>query len=131
MNIYKQASRTGLRFNTERGLLTTEQLWSLPRTVIERAIKAVNKILKESQPDGGDDDLDFLNNASNKVTDVENTLRFNILKDIYITKKEEAEAERNAAKIKAHNNRIDELILRKEEEELEGLSKEELLKLRK
>ena len=32
MNMFEQAARQGFRFNSTRGLLTTEQLWTLPLT---------------------------------------------------------------------------------------------------
>ena len=126
--MYKQANRMKLRFNTEKGMLTVEQLWDCSRAMIGRTIKAVNDILKEQEPTG---DLDFLNEGSIKATDPENKLRFDILKDIYLTKTAEAEALRNAAQIKAHNEKIDAIIARKQEEELESLSLEDLEKLRK
>lgn len=127
--MYKQASQMKLRFITEKGTLTVEQMWDCSRAMIGRTIVAVNEILKELAPTG---DLDFLNDDSAvKTADPENTLRFKVLKDIYLTKKLEAEAKRDEAQIKAHNSKIDSIIARKQEEELEGLSLEDLEKMRK
>lgn len=126
--MYKQASRLKLRFSTEKGELTVDQLWDCTRAMLGRTIKAVNDILKDIEPTG---DLDFLNDDSVATTDPENTLRFKILKDIYITKKEEAEALRDEAKIKAHNEKIDGLILAKKEQEMGEMTVEQLEALRK
>ena len=123
--MYKEATRLGLRFQTNKGLLSTEQLFSLTQTDLASAIKASKKLLKKND----DDDLGFLEDNS-KVDKIEE-LRFNILKDVYLTKKTENEANRAEAEAKAHNAKIDELILRKPETQLAEMSIEELEKLRK
>lgn len=118
--MFKQASKLKLRFQTNRGVLSLEQLWDLSQTDLANAIKAVKKVLKT----GDDDELSFL--ESTKVVDVENQLRFDILKDVYLTKKKEAEESRDAAANKAHNQKILSLIAEKQEEGLKGKSIEEL-----
>lgn len=123
--MYKEASKLKLRFVTNRGLLSTEQLWDLSFTDISNAVKAVKKILKKND----DDDLSFLED-NNKV-DVENQLRFDVLKDVYLTKKKEAEELRDAAENKKWNEKINSLIARKKEGELEAKSVEDLEKLLK
>lgn len=65
------------------------------------------------------------------VVDVENQLRFDILKDVYLTKKKENEELKTAAEVKAHNQKILALIAEKKEGELKELSVEELEKLLK
>lgn len=127
--MYKQASKLKLRFNTEKGSLTVEQLWDCSRAMLARSIKSVNEILKELEPTG---DLDFLTDSGVvKASDPENTLRFKILKDIYITKTEEANAKRDEAEIRLHNDKIDRIIARKQDEELDSMSLEDLEKMRK
>lgn len=123
--MYKQASRLKLRFLTNVGQLSVEQLWDLSQTQLSNAIRAVKKILKKSD----DDELLFL--ESTKEIDVENQLRFDILKDIYLTKKKEVEEIRNAAEIKAYNQKIDTLIAEKKEGQLREMSIEDLEKLYK
>lgn len=121
MSNYKQASKIGLRFQTSKGVLSLEQLWGLSVTDLSNSIKAVKKILKTTD----DDDLSFLEDSKG-VVDVENQLRFDILKDIYITRKEESAALRTKAADKAHNQKILELIAEKKEGDLKGLSVAEL-----
>lgn len=123
--MYKQASQLKLRFSTNVGQLSVEQLWELSQTTLSIAIKSVKKILKKND----DDELSFLEDT--KEVDVENQLRFNILKDVYLTKKKEADELRNAAYIKAHNQKIDSLIAEKQEGKLKEMSIEDLEKLRK
>jgi predicted Zn-dependent protease len=123
--MYKQASKLKLRFQTNRGILSVEQLWDLSQTDLSNAVKAVKKILKKTD----DDELSFLEDS--KIVDVENQLRFDILKDVYLTKKKEAEELRDAAETKAHNQKILTLIAEKQEGKLKEMSIEELEKLLK
>ena len=123
--MYKQASRLKLRFPTIRGPLSTEQLWDLSQAQIAASIRGVKKILKKND----DDELSFLEES--KVVDIENQLRFDILKDVYLTKKKESDEARDAAEVKAHNQKILELISRKKDNELEEKSIEDLEKLLK
>lgn len=123
--MYKKAARLKLRFLTNVGQLSVEQLWDLQPVQLSNAIKAVKAVLKKND----DDELSFLEDT--KTVDVENQLRFDILKDVYITKKNEIDESRNAAAVKAHNSKIDALIAEKEEEGLRSKSIEELKELRK
>lgn len=123
--MYKQASRLRLRFPTPKGVLATEQLWDLSLLDLSNTIKAVKKILKKND----DDELSFL--ESEKTVDTENQLRFDILKDVYLTKQKENEERRNEADVKAHNQKILKLIADKKEDSLKGMSVEDLEKLLK
>ena len=118
--MYKEASRLGLRFQTEVGMLSSEQLWGLSQTKLSNAIKAVKKVLKKND----DDELSFLQDTI--VVDTENQLRFDILKDVYLTKKKEADEIRVAAETKAYNQKILTFIAEKQEDSLKGKSIEEL-----
>lgn len=123
--MFKQASKLKLRFQTSKGPLTAEQLWDLTLTDLATAIKAVKKLLKKAD----DDELSFL--AEGNTVDVETQLRFDILKDVYLTKKAEAEALRDAAATKAHNQKILTLIAEKQDGKLKDMSIEDLEKLLK
>lgn len=118
--MYKQASQLKLRFQTPKGQLTVEQLWDLSMSDLSTTIKAMKKVLKKSD----DNELGFLEEDSkvDKITE----LAFNILKDVYITKKEAAKTLREAADIKEHNQKILTLIAQKQDEELGGKSIDEL-----
>jgi len=120
--MYKQASQLKLRFLTGKGLLSVEQLWDLSQGDLSNAIKAVKKVLKKND----DDELSFL--VDTKVVDVENQLKFDILKDVYLTKKKEAEDLRSAAEIKAHNQKILNKMAALKDKELDGMSMKDLEK---
>lgn len=123
--MYKEASRVGLRFQTTQGSLTVEQLWSLSLNKLSTAIKNLKKQIRTTD----DDELSFLDES--KVVDKEKQLQFEILKDIYITKKQEIDNEKNAMAMKEHNQYILGLIKAKEDQELATKSIDELKALLK
>lgn len=125
--MYKKASQLKLRFLTSVGPLSVEQLWGLSQVQLSNAIKDVKKVLKKS--DNDDDELSFLEDT--KKVDVENQLRFDILKDVYLTNKTENEELRKVADNKAHNQKIDTLIAEKQEGKLREMSIDDLEKLRR
>jgi hypothetical protein len=118
--MYKQASKLKLRFFTGVGQLSTEQLWELSQTQLSNIIKSVKKVLKKND----DDELSFLEDT--KTVDIENQLRFDILKDVYLSKKKEADELRTASDIKAHNQKILMLIADKRDDSLKNMTIEEL-----
>lgn len=127
MSNYKKAAQMKLRFNTEKGMLTVEQLWDCPRAMLKRTITAVQKQIKSTE---GIDELSFLEDDSPAVDPVLQ-LRFDILKDVYITKRDEAKAKTEAEQNKQHNAKIDALIAQKQDEELKEKSIEQLEAMRK
>lgn len=123
--MYKKASRICLRFKTDRGMLSVEQLWSLTTGELSKLIKSLKQQIKKDELD---EELSFLEDENTPVPDDFN-LRFDILKDIYMTKKTDMESQRNQKEIDEHNERIMALICEKEDEDERGLSIEELKKL--
>jgi hypothetical protein len=120
MSDFKQASKLKLRFLTSKGMLSVEQLWDLSQNDLSNSIKAVKKVLKKND----DDELSFLEDS--KVVDTENQLKFDILKDVYLTKKKELDDARDALQIKERNQKILSLIAEKQDESLKSLSIDEL-----
>lgn len=118
--MYKQAAQLGLRFLTSKGNLSVEQLFDLSQTDLANCIKTLKKSLKKND----DDDLSFLDDTS-KV-DVTEQLRFDIIKDVYLTNKKEAEDARDAKAKKEYTNKILSLISDKKDQDLAGKSVEEL-----
>lgn len=119
--MYKKATQLKLRFNTTRGLLSVEQLWDLTPTMLKSAIETQYASVKEAS-----DGLDFLGEST--VDPIEQ-LKFDILKDVYLTKKEQAVEAKKIAEKKTRNKQIMEIIARKQDEELNGKSIEELTKM--
>ena len=124
MENYKKATRVGLRFNTNKGLLTTEQLWSLSIADLSSAIKEVKKKLVKND----DDELSFLEDVSNNQ-DTTEQLRFDILKDVYLTRKEELDNIKMEQTKRLNNQKILEIIADKKERNLRELDVDELEKL--
>lgn len=117
---FKEATRLRLRFQTSKGLLSVEQLWDLSQTDLTACVRGAKKAIKKND----DDDLSFLDNDT--APDSVDQLRFDVLKEVYLTKKKEAEDARNAKQIKEHNQKILELISEKKDGELKGKSITEL-----
>lgn len=121
MDIYKLGNQLGLRFPTTKGLLSIEQLFTLNQTQLAGVVKGCKKVLKGEN----DDELSFLDD--NTSVNKEDQLRFDIAKDIYLTKKAEADEAKTKADRKAFEQKILGLIAEKQEESLKGKSIEELL----
>lgn len=120
--IYKKALQENLRFETTKGLLTVEQLFDLSMTALGRVVRNLNKQRRKDN----DDELSFLDETSTSDPTLE--LKFEIVKDIYQTKKQEREDLKNARSKKEHNDKILSLIAKKKEQDLENLPIEELEK---
>ena len=122
--MYKKAIRKKIRFNSPKGVLNLEQVWSLKpsdlKTMIQELYQQINKD-KHSE-------LDFL---EEETVDSDEKLCFDILVDVYKTKQAETNASKEEQEKRAYNKRIDEIIAQKQEEHLHSLSIEELERLRK
>lgn len=128
MEIFKKASKKKLRFNTNRGVLSVEQLWDLSKDEIRQLVIKAREAAKKSSGEVSDTELSFLDSpAKTKATDDE--LRFEILKDIYLTKKSAEEKAQKRAEIKENNKKILDLIARKQDEALEKKSISQLEKM--
>jgi len=123
--MYKQAAQLKLRFDTPKGPLAAEQLFDLTMTDLSTSIKKVNALLKKEK--ATDDELSFLEGVD--TTETQNSLRFKILKDVYLTKKEARDAATLDYEKKQRKQRIAEIIAKKKDEALENKSIEELEKM--
>lgn len=119
--MYKKASQLKLRVETTRGNLSTEQLWSLSTTELADLVKKAHKKLKEEQAD----DLDFLSETSKPVSEVD-SLTFNILKDVYVTKAEAQKEAQNSRILKEKEQYLLRILEEKKDQDLRGKSIEEL-----
>jgi len=121
MDIYKQALQQGITFQTPKGILSTQQLFKLSLADLANSVKHAKNVLNEKSKD---DELDFLSETS--TVSKEDQLVFDVLKDVYLTKKAERDAVKEAASIKEHNEKILGLIYAKQEQALGDKSLEEL-----
>ena len=123
--MYKQAALLKLRFETSKGNLTAEQLFDLSMSDLSAAIRKVNAQLKKEKAE--DDELAFLEGVD--VVETQNSLRFKILKDVYLTKKEARDAAVIDFEKKQRKQRIAEIIAEKKDAALAEKSIEELEKM--
>lgn len=123
MNIFEKASRTGLRFTTSKGNITTEDLWSLPLTSprgnvnLDDIAKGVNRELQTAQEES------FVTETSSSPT---NELRLEIVKHIIAVRLAERDAAKDQKAKADQKQRLMDAIDRAENRELETKTPEQL-----
>ena len=126
--MYKKASRLKVRFASNVGNLTVEQLWGIRMTDLKEMIKAAHEVVKKTEKT--DEDLLFLEGIGQD--DKEETmakLRFDILKDVYITRMNETKAASEEAITNREIKHLEEILAKKREESLSSMSEEDIMKL--
>lgn len=118
--MFDKATRMKLCFESNKGLLSVEQVWDLSLTALNEMAKGLSRQVKAAETD----EEDFIGTKSN--VDSELQLRFDVVKHIIGVKLKERDDSRDAAERKANNQIILELIQRKKQQELESKSVEEL-----
>jgi hypothetical protein len=127
--MYKKAFREKLRFNIGQGVWSTEALFEISMSNLKKVVEVTHKQLKELSK-AEDDDLAFLESevpTENKELELAK-LRFEIAKDVYVTRRDERTAASEDAKNAAEIKHLEEVLARRKEQELENLSSEELEK---
>ena len=125
-NLFLQATREKFRFESSKGDLSVEQLWDLPLTSrtgfdLDTVAKAVNSDLK------GANEESFVNTTNNPaVSRLQNKLE--VVKAIIEIKLAEAEAAKKRAEKAAERQRLMGVLHSKKDQELQGLSVEEIEK---
>ncbi len=124
--MFEKASRLKLRFGTQKGNLTTEDLWDLPLTnkigiSLDDIAKSLNRILKENE------DESFV--VKTKTVNIIHKLKFEIVKHIISVKLDEVESAKSALKNKDQKEKILRIIASKEDESLKEESLENLKKM--
>ncbi len=126
MNIFEQATRQALRFSSNRGELSTEQLWDLPLTSrqgfdLDSVAKEVNQRLKSVTEES------FVVKTTNPEKD-SLELKLEVLKHIIAAKQAEADARRNAAERAAERQKLYDILAEKQDSALKDLSVEDIQK---
>lgn len=121
MENFKLATQQKLRFQTNRGVLTTEQLWDLSLADLDSLAVQLQTEYEESGKKS------FL--VKRSVKDKTSKLKFDVVLDVLQTKAEEAEEAKTKAENKAFNQKIEAIIEEKQEEGLKSKSVKELEKL--
>ena len=123
-NLFLQATREKFRFESSKGDLSVEQLWDLPLTSrtgfdLDTVAKAVNANLKSSNEES------FVNVSNNPAVS-RLQAQLEVVKAIIEVKLVQAEATKKRAEKAAERQRLMEVLHSKKDQELQGLSVEEI-----
>lgn len=118
MENFKSATQQKLRFQTSKGLLSTEQLWDLSLTDLDTLAVSLESEYKDS----GKKSFLVTKSAKDKTA----KLKFDVVVDVLTTKVEEAQQATEKAENKAHNEKILNLIAEKKDDALSRKSVKEL-----
>lgn len=119
--MFENALKNGFRYPSNKGLITTEDLFWLSLNDLNEIAKKINKLIKDSEEESFIPGPNFNNNNDSK--------RLDIVKHIINLKINEQNAKMIEKSNAEKRQRIMELINKKDEESLENMSKEELEKL--
>jgi len=125
IELFEKASKMKLRFQTSRGLVTTEDLWDMPlvdsRTnfSLDALAKWINRQVKEAEEES------FVEPHSTKNTTL--VLALDIVKRVIEVKLKNIEAQDKRAATTARKDKILEILASKEDEGLRAKSAEELM----
>lgn len=128
--MFEKASRLKLRINTNKGVITVEDLWELPLTSTRSNVLSLQTVARGiAATIRNEVEEDFVGEATNE--NVIADLQMGIVKHVIAVKKVE-----NAAKVAAcanitHNAQIDDLIAAKHFEAKKEMTIEELQALKK
>jgi hypothetical protein len=116
--MYKEALQKKLRFKTNKGMISTEDLFDLSLQNLNTLAIMLDKKISEAPKKS------FIEELSAEENDDE--LCFSIVKDVINIKLKARKDNIDKAQVNARNKRIAELIAKKEDEALESKSIEEL-----
>lgn len=125
--MFEKAARIKLRFESNKGLLTAEDLFDLPltsnsgRANLDDIAKALHKKLKSG------DDVSFV--LKEKKSDETVQLAFDIVIHVINVKMAEADEARKQAENRDRKQQLMAIIAQKESEQLAGMDLDELKKL--
>ena len=125
--IFEKASQMKLRFKTTLGQITTEDLWDLPLTSKSRnpSLDGLYKQISKDAKADVEESYVLKSSTTNEVA----KLQLNILTHIMDIKMAEAEEAKARVAKEAKRQQILGLIADKENQELAGASKDDLLKM--
>jgi hypothetical protein len=122
--LFEMASQFKFRY-PYKGMITTEDLWDLTPAQLDTVYKTLNKELNAAQEDG----LIVTKSADEGVKANELRNKLEIVKHIFTAKQQAVELRRIAAENATKKQRIMEIIAKKQDNALENMSEEDLLKM--
>lgn len=120
MSVFEKATKKQLRFNTTRGLLTTEQLWQLSLQDLDTLGMAIKKEIKESSEE-------TLLSTTKRVNPTEQ-LKLDVIVRIIEVKQKDAEARAKRVEKAGKLQQLQQLAATKENEKFNEQSLEEIQK---
>ena len=129
MNIFEQATRRAIRFESAKGDLSVEQLWDLPlqsrnQFDLDTVAKTVNRQLNDVTEES------FVSVRENPAKETL-SLKLELVKHIISVKLQEAEEARNRANKASEKEKLLRLLDEKQNEALRALTPEEIQELLK
>ena len=124
MNIFEQATRRAIRFESAKGDLSVEQLWDLPlqsrnQFDLDTIAKTVNRQLNDVTEES------FVSVRENPAKETL-SLKLELVKHIISVKLQEAEEARNRANKASEKEKLLRLLDEKQNEALRALTPEEI-----
>jgi hypothetical protein len=116
--LFEKAVRAKLRFITERGVVSLEDLWDLPLSALNDLAKNTNREVKASEEE------DFLKTATAK--DKSLALQFEVLLYVLKTKVEERDAKIASVAKAEQKAKLVNALARKQDASMEAMSEEEI-----
>lgn len=123
--MFEKASRLKLRFVSPQGSLSVEDLWEIPLTTTRSSVASLNEVAKNvSRALKASGEEDFVNPKSGEDEVLQ--LQLDIVKHIIQVRQAENEFRRLQADRREKKAHLLELIAKKQDQELESKSLEEL-----
>lgn len=120
INLFEKASRVRVRFDSRKGQVTLEDLWTLPLSVVDEIAVATDKVVNATQTES------FISNV--KTVSEMDVLRLDLLKHIIAVRLVEAEEKQKARLVADRKAHLLSLLAEKEAEADQKLSREDILK---
>jgi len=134
MDMFEKASRQKLKFETNRGLVSTDDLWDIPLKKADNFdLDSIARNIAKQIKDAEEVSFVDLDSTTSTKTSV-NELRLDIVKHVIKFKVEEADKKKKLAELKAQEQKLLAVLERKQDQDLESKSipeiQEELAKLK-
>ena len=125
--MFEKASRLKLRFDTNKGMLSVEDLWDLPllsatnKVNLDDIARSLHRQLKN------DDDVSFVNldRKSDKIVQ----LKFDVVKYIIEVRLAEADAAKITRENREKKDRLLQLIAERQDDDLKNMPLDDLKKM--
>lgn len=131
MEMFELASRSKVRYQTPQGLLSVEDLWDLPLTSAKDTRASLDAIAVDlhRQIKDAADTVSFVTPSTADASLAKLHLRFEIVKHVIQVRVAERDALKEQSDRREKKARLLELIARKQDQELEEKSVDELMAL--